>query len=155
MDEAIDFINDIICDKTGSPKVWKHALAGLWGQIHRREIAVGEVLRFLANAASKKHPDYRGINYVRVTGKRNGETVVSIRRLPVSGPGTAWTSMAAGTGSATAAFMVLAVDELGDLAGVLAPEDWADPKKFYDALARTGRSTLEDTVEAIVTVGTR
>ena len=49
--------------------------------------------------------------------------------------------------------MVLAVDELGDLAGVLAPEDWADPKKFYDALARTGRSTLEDTVEAIVTVG--
>lgn len=155
MDEAIDFINDIICDKTGSPKVWKHALAGLWGQIHRREIAVGEVLRFLANAARKKHPDYRGINYVRVTGKRNGETVVSIRRLPVSGPGTAWTSMAAGTGSATAAFMVLAVDELGDLAGVLAPEDWADPKKFYDALARTGRSTLEDTVEAIVTVGTR
>ncbi|MFE5482798.1 saccharopine dehydrogenase family protein [Streptomyces sp. NPDC056527] len=149
MDQAIDFVNDVITDKPGSPKVWRYALAGLWGSIRRGEIAVGEVLKYFAAAARKKHPDFRGINYVRVTGERGGERVVSIRRVPVSGPGTPWSSMAAGTGSATAAFMVLAVDELGDLAGVLAPEDWADPEQFYAALARTGRASLDEVVEAV------
>lgn len=149
MDEAIDFINDIICDKTGSAKVWKFALAGLWGQIRRKEITAGEVVKYLATAALKKHPDFRGTNYVRVEGKLNGRKVVSIRRTGACGPGTPWTSMAALTGSATAAFMMLAIEELGDLAGVLSPEDWAEPETFYDALARTGRATEAETVEAI------
>jgi len=150
MDEAIDFINDIICDKNGSAKVWKYALSGLWGQIRRREIGVGAVMRFFGNAARKKHPDFRGTNYVRVTGRREGEQVVSIRRVPVCGPGTAWNSMADLTGSGTAAFMLLAIEELGDLAGVLSPEDWANPEKFYDALALTGRSPRHEVVEASV-----
>jgi saccharopine dehydrogenase-like NADP-dependent oxidoreductase len=149
MDEAIDFVNDIICDKTGSLKVWKYALSGLWGGIRRKEIRVREVLRQMSYAARKKHPEFRGINYVRVTGKRDGQVVESVRRVPVCGPGTPWNSMADLTGSGTAAFMVLAIDELGELAGVLAPEDWADPAQFYDALARTGRATLEQTVEAV------
>ncbi|MFF0751940.1 hypothetical protein [Streptomyces sp. NPDC004267] len=34
--------------------------------------------------------------------------------------------------------MVLAVDELGGQAGVLAPEGGANPEQFYAALARTG-----------------
>ena len=149
MDEAIDFINDIICDKTGSLKVWKFALAGLWGQIRRKEIGAGEVVKYMATAALKKHPDFRGTNYVRVTGTLDGKQAVSIRRTAACGPGTPWTSMAALTGSATAAFMVLAIEELGDLVGVLSPEDWADPETFYDALARTGRATAAETVEAI------
>jgi saccharopine dehydrogenase-like NADP-dependent oxidoreductase len=154
MDEAIDFINDVMTDKTGSPKVWRYALRGLWGTIRRGEISAVVVLKYLAAATARKHPAYRGINYVRVTGTLGGEKVVSIRRLPVSGPGTAWTSMAAGTGSATAAFMVLAVNEMGDLAGVLAPEDWADPELFYAALARTGGSKPHEVVEAVVTPST-
>jgi saccharopine dehydrogenase-like NADP-dependent oxidoreductase len=149
MDEAIDFINDIICDETGSLKVWKYALSGLWGQIRRGEIGAGEVLKYMGSAALKKHPDFAGTNYVQVTGKRNGKQVVSVRRVPVCGPGTAWTSMAALTGSATAAFMLLAIDELGGLAGVLSPEDWADPESFYDALALTGRSPRHEVVEAV------
>ncbi|MFD0149562.1 saccharopine dehydrogenase family protein [Streptomyces sp. NPDC055721] len=150
MDDAIDFINDVICDKSGSLKVWPHALKGVWGTLRRREIAASEVLKYLWSAARKKHPDFRGINYVRVTGERDGVKVVSIRRLPVSGPGTAWADMAAGTGSATAAFMVLAVTDLGGRAGVLAPEDWADPEEFYEALARTGNSPITDVIEAVV-----
>lgn len=148
MDEAIDFINEIICDKTGSLKVWKYALSGLWGQIRRREIGAGEVLTYMTTAALRKHPDFRGTNYVRVTGTRGGERVTSARWVPVCGPGTAWTNMAALTGSATAAFMLLAIDEIAGLAGVLSPEDWADPEKFYDALALTGRSPRHEVVEA-------
>jgi hypothetical protein len=154
MDEAIDFVNDITVDKLGSPKVWRYALAGLRGSVRRREMTAGEVLRFLVTAARGKHPDYRGINYVRVTGTRDGEKVVSIRRLPVSGPGTAWESMAAGTGAATAAFMLLATRDVTGVAGVLSPEDWAEPERFYAAMARTGDSPLHEVVEAIVTPST-
>lgn len=154
MDQAIDFVNDVMTDKTGSPRVWKHALAGLWGTVRRGEIGAGEVLRYLAAAAGGQHPEFRGTNYVRVIGKRDGEQVVSVRRVPVSGPGTAWTDMASATGSATAAFMLLAIDELGDLSGVLAPEDWADPERFYATLAKTGGSKPHEVVEALVTPST-
>lgn len=154
MDEAIDFINDLVTDKTGSPKVWRHALAGLWGTIRRGEISAAEVAKFLATSAARKHPPFRGTNYVRVTGKSDGQQVVSVRRAPVSGPGTPWTTMASLTGSATAAFMVLALDELGEHSGVLAPEDWAAPETFYKTLAATGRAPLHEVVEAVVTPST-
>ncbi|MGW4534567.1 saccharopine dehydrogenase family protein [Nocardia sp. NPDC004340] len=154
MDQAIDFVNDVMTDKTGSPRVWRHALSGLWGTIRRGEIGATEVLKYLATAAAGKHPEFRGTNYVRVTGTRDGEPVVSIRRVPVSGPGTAWTDMASATGSATAAFMVLAVEELDGLSGVLAPEDWADPERFYRMLARTGGSLAHEVVEALVSPST-
>ncbi|ORA31491.1 saccharopine dehydrogenase family protein [Mycobacterium aquaticum] len=154
MDEAIDFINDLLTDKTGSLKVWRYALSGLWGTIRRGEIGVVEVLKFMATSAVKKHPPFRGTNYVRVTGKRGGQPVVSVRRAPVSGPGTPWTTMASLTGSATAAFMLLAMDQLGERSGVLAPEDWADPENFYSALAATGGAPLHQVVEAVVTPST-
>ena len=154
MDEAIDFVNDLLTDKTGSLKVWRHALSGLWGTIRRGEIGAVEVLKFMATSAAKKHPPFRGTNYVRVSGKRDGQPVVSVRRAPVSGPGTPWTTMASLTGSATAAFMLVAVDQLGEKAGVLAPEDWVDPETFYHALAATGGAPLHQVVEAVVTPST-
>ncbi|BBX32908.1 saccharopine dehydrogenase [Mycolicibacterium mageritense DSM 44476 = CIP 104973] len=154
MDEAIDFINDLLTDKTGSLKVWRYALSGLWGTIRRREIGPVEVLKFMATSAAKKHPPFRGTNYVRVTGKRDGQPVVSVRRAPVSGPGTPWTTMASLTGSATAAFMLVAIDQLGQRSGVLAPEDWVDPETFYHALAATGGAPLHQVVEAVVTPST-
>ncbi|MGV0737436.1 saccharopine dehydrogenase NADP-binding domain-containing protein [Mycobacterium syngnathidarum] len=154
MDEAIDFINDLLTDKTGSLKVWRYALSGLWGTIRRGEIGAVEVLKFMATSAAKKHPPFRGTNYVRVTGKRDGQPVVSVRRAPVSGPGTPWTTMASLTGSATAAFMLVAIDQLGERSGVLAPEDWADPETFYHALAATGGAPLHQVVEAVVTPST-
>ncbi|OBA83575.1 saccharopine dehydrogenase [Mycobacterium sp. 1164966.3] len=154
MDDAIDFVNDIATDRTGALSVWRYALAGLWGSVRRREMTASEVLKFLATAARRKHPDYRGINYVRVTGIRDGEKVVSIRRLPVSGPGTAIDSMAAGTGSATAAFMILAIADLDGAAGVLSPEDWANPERFYAALARTAGAPLHEVVEAVISPST-
>lgn len=154
MDEAIDFINDLLTDKTGSLKVWRYALSGLWGTIRRREIGPVEVLKFMATSAAKKHPPFRGTNHVRVTGKRDGQPVVSVRRAPVSGPGTPWTTMASLTGSATAAFMLVAIDQLGERSGVLAPEDWVDPETFYHALAATGGAPLHQVVEAVVTPST-
>ena len=88
MDEGIDFLDDIMTDGRGNPKGWRHALAGIWGQVRRGECAAGEALRYLADGVRRKHYRYRGINYTRLTGTRDGRRVVSVRRIPVSGPGT-------------------------------------------------------------------
>jgi saccharopine dehydrogenase-like NADP-dependent oxidoreductase len=150
MDEGIDFLDDIMTDGRGTPKGWRHALAGIWGQVRRGEVGAGEALRYLADGLRRKHYTYRGINYTRLTGTRDGQRMVSVRRIPVSGPGTPWTSMGALTGACTAAFMMLALEGVGDLAGVLAPEDWAEPQAFYAALERTGAPPHE-IVESVLT----
>ncbi len=58
MDEAIDFINEIMTDNNGSAKVWGHALSGLWGTVRRGEISAVEVLKFVAMSAVRKHPPF-------------------------------------------------------------------------------------------------
>ena len=54
------------------------------------------------------------------------------------------------TGAATAAFMVLALEEIGQRSGLLAPEDWANPEKFYEVLARVGHAQLPAIIESVV-----
>ncbi|OKO89540.1 hypothetical protein PENSUB_13606 [Penicillium subrubescens] len=46
--------------------------------------------------------------------------------------------MAAVTGGACAAFMILALEGGQKLSGIFAPEDWAEPQAFYKALGRVG-----------------
>jgi len=77
---------------------------------------------------------------------------VAIRRTPLGGSGTYYaTNMAALTGTACAAFMVLALDETGKHAGAFAPEDWAEPEAFYKALERVGvpRREIVETVTPV------
>ena len=153
MDEAIDFLDDIMTDGRGNAKGWRYALSGLGGQVARGEVKLGEALEYLVKGVRRKHYKYRGINYTRVTGIRDGQRVSVVRRVPVSGPGTPWTSMAALTGACTAAFMMLALDGLDGLAGVLAPEDWADPEGLYAKLEITGAKP-DEIVESVVTPST-
>jgi hypothetical protein len=51
--------------------------------------------------------------------------------------------MAAVTGTACAAFMLLALEQDGTRSGTFAPEDWADPQAFYKALERVGTPCSE------------
>ena len=68
---------------------------------------------------------------------------VAGRRTPVAGPGTyLFTDMAAATGTACAAFMVVAL-ESNSRAGVFTPEEWAEPQQFYAALERVGVPRVE------------
>ena len=150
MEEGIDFLDDIMTGGYGSLKGWRHAFAGMWGQVRRGESDAGTLLRYLVSGVLRKTYTYRGINYARLTGTRDGRPLVSVRRMPVSGPDTSWTDMGALTGACTAAFMLLALEGVADLAGVLPPEDWADPEAFYALLERTGCQPYE-IVESVLT----
>lgn len=138
-DEAVDFMMAIVKSRFGTPVGWRHALGGMIGQVRRGESGTGELLKFLGASAVRRRYTWRGGLLARVSGTRNGRPAVAVRRTPVSGPGSYLVaSMATITGTACAAFMVLALDEAGKRAGSFAPEDWADPEAFYLALERVG-----------------
>ncbi|MFE7602511.1 saccharopine dehydrogenase family protein [Streptomyces sp. NPDC057494] len=143
-DEAVDFMMAIVKSRFGTPAGWRHALGGMITQVRRGESRAGELLTFLGASAVRRRYTWRGGLLARVSGTRNGRPAVAVRRTPVSGPGAYLVaSMATVTGTACAAFMVLALDEVGKRAGSFAPEDWAEPEAFYNALERVGTPRYE------------
>jgi Saccharopine dehydrogenase NADP binding domain len=142
--EGVDFLEDLLNHKLGSVKGWRAALRGMRGQVRRGETTTREVLKFLGLSAIRRTYPYKGGLLARVHGTRDGEEATAIRRTPTAGAGSYLMSdMAAITGAATAAFMLLALDEAGARAGAFAPEDWAEPQAFYSALERVGTPRAE------------
>ncbi|MGW4119561.1 saccharopine dehydrogenase family protein [Nocardia sp. NPDC004711] len=140
MNKAIDFLEAVMTNKFGSVKGWRKVLSGLRNLVRTGEATRTELVKFLALAAVGHTFPHKTALKVEVTGLRNGVPTVVSRRTPVSGPGTyLFTNMAAATGTACAAFMVVALDEEpGTHAGVFTPEEWAEPERFYKALERVG-----------------
>ncbi len=145
VNEAIDFMEALLTNKFGGVKGWRYALSGLRNLVRTGESTWAELVKFLALAAIGHTFPYKSGLKVEVTGLRHGIPTVVTRRTPVSGPGTyLFTDMAAATGTACAAFMVVALDEEpGTRAGVFAPEEWAEPQRFYRALERVGTPRAE------------
>ncbi|ORA31492.1 saccharopine dehydrogenase family protein [Mycobacterium aquaticum] len=140
VEEAIDFLEALLTNKFGSVTGWRHALSGLRNLLRTGEASRTELIKFLALAAVGHTFPYKSGLKVEVTGLRNGLPAAVSRRTPVCGPGTyLFTDMAAATGTACAAFMLVALgEESGTRAGVFTPEEWADPEKFYEGLERVG-----------------
>ena len=149
VEEGVDFLEDLLNNRLGSIKGWKAAISGMRGQVRRGETTTREVLEFLGRSAIRRTYPYKGGLLARVHGTKAGRPAVAIRRTPLSGPGSyLMTDMAAITGGATAAFMLMALDQAGQRAGAFAPEDWADPQAFYNALERVG-TPAHDIVESV------
>lgn len=146
---AVDWVYDIATGGTGlkNPAGWKHALAGMRAQVRRGESTTGLLLKFLAVSALRRTFPYRGGMLAVVSGTRDGTPAISRRRTALD-PTSALNNMGGVTGTACAAFAVLAMDEAGQRAGAFAPEDWAEPQAFYRALERVG-VPREQIVEAI------
>jgi saccharopine dehydrogenase-like NADP-dependent oxidoreductase len=137
--EAIEWFQAVLQDESGSLMGWRYALAGMLGQVRRRESSLAELGRFLWRGLRKRHPEYRGAVMARATGVRDGEPATIEVRTPRSGPDTyAGSSMAAITGTCLGAFTMLALERGGEHRGVLMPEDWVDPLDFYAAMERMG-----------------
>ncbi|MCU7697602.1 saccharopine dehydrogenase NADP-binding domain-containing protein [Acinetobacter sp. AYS6] len=142
--EGVDFLEDLLNNRLGSVKGWKAAISGMMGQVKRKESTFAAMVEFLTKSAVGQTYQYKGGLLARVSGTKNGRPAVAIRRT-----GTAkqdsylFKDMASITGTACAAFMVLALDETGKRSGTFAPEDWAEPESFYTALERVGTPRAE------------
>ncbi|MEU6963362.1 saccharopine dehydrogenase family protein [Streptomyces chrestomyceticus] len=148
--EAVDFMQDVLHHRFGSTTGLRHALSGMIGQVRRGETAARTTAAFLVSSAFRRRYAWRGGLLARATGTRDGRPATAVRRTPRSGPGTyAVNSMGGLTGTACAAFILLALDGSGApegnaaRAGVFAPEDWAAPEAFYAALERVGTPRSE------------
>lgn len=147
LEKTLDFMEDVQNEKTGSLKGWRQALRGLRAQRRAGHVSRGEVRRFMLSAILQRPVPFLGGLVVRVTGLRDGIPTVEIRRTPNTGEhSTLMTDMSTVTGSACAAFMVLALERQDPQPGVFSPEDWADPADFYRALQRVG-IPADDVVE--------
>lgn len=137
--EGVDFLEDLLYFRMGSPKGWRHAFAGLIDVVRTGEGKASELIPFLARSAVRRREPYRGGLLARVTGLRNGLPAAVIKRTPIAGRDKyLMADMAAITGTACAAFMILALEQDGARVGAFAPEGWADRESFYNALERVG-----------------
>jgi NAD(P)-dependent dehydrogenase (short-subunit alcohol dehydrogenase family) len=137
--EGIAWLQAVMNDQSGSLRGWRHALAGMVGQVRRGECSPREVARFLRAGLRHEHEPYRGALLARVTGVRLGNPATVIVRTPTGGPDSEFaSSMGAVTGTCLAAFTALALERRGTWTGALAPEDWVEPGEFYATLERLG-----------------
>lgn len=137
--DAVEWFQAVLADEPGSRKGWRHALSGMYGQVRRGESTLGELGRYLWQGLRKQHTPYRGGVLIRATGTRDGVPAKVIIRSGTGGPGTVLgTSMDNVTGTCLAAFVDMALNRGGDLAGSLAPEDWVEPEQFYATLESFG-----------------
>jgi len=134
---AVDFIHSAATGGVGSLTGWKHALRGMRAQIARGEISRGDVLTFLARSAVRRPYPYKGGLLVTAYGTKDGRPATSSRRTQMH-EGAVMRNMGGVTGTPCAAFALMALDDSGQRSGAFSPEDWADPKKFYDALESVG-----------------
>lgn len=147
--EGVDFLEALLYNRIGSLKGWRHAIAGLIDVVRSGESTTAELITFLATSAVRRRYPYRSGLLVRLTGMRNGLPRAVIKRTPISGRDTyLFADMASATGTACAAFMVLALNQNGARAGAFAPEDWAEPAEFYTALERVG-APLDEIIESV------
>ncbi|MPY81117.1 MAG: saccharopine dehydrogenase [Actinophytocola sp.] len=135
--DAVDFVHNVVTGGLGTPSGWKHSISGMRAQVKRGDSTSGLMWKFLGVSALRRTFPYKGGLLTQVRGTKDGKPAVSGRRTQML-PGYAMNNMGGVTGTACAAFALLALDEVGQRAGAFAPEGWADPQAFYKALERVG-----------------
>ncbi|NYH77309.1 saccharopine dehydrogenase-like NADP-dependent oxidoreductase [Actinopolyspora biskrensis] len=135
--QAIDFIEDVATGGYGDLRGWRHAIGGMVDQVRRRESTVGVLGKYVAKSAARRLYPYKGGLLAIAYGTKDGKPARSSRRTALH-PSSPLNNMGGVTGTACAAFAVLALEEAGQRSGSFAPEDWADPASFYRALERVG-----------------
>lgn len=149
MEEGVDFLEALLFQRIGRPKGYVAACAGWRQQVRDGHVTWGALAKFVALSLVRRTYPYKGGLLARVQGTKDGRPAVAVRRTPSAGPGSSlMKDMGDVTGTACAAFMLLALEDGRDRIGVFAPEDWADPERFYAALVRTG-ARPDDIVETV------
>lgn len=138
MEQAIDFLNALAIGKNGAWQGWRAALRGIWQQVVTRETSLGGTGHILWKMARGKRIPPMGGLYVRANGMLEGKPRSAITKTTQSGPGTLWESMDRATGLPIATFVMMLLEEGTGSSGVLAPEAWVEPARFYATMGRFG-----------------
>lgn len=136
--QAIDFLYDAATGGIGRPfHVWRYALGGMLSQVSRGESPASTLALYIGRTLIGKLYPFKGGILATAYGLKDGKPARSTRRTELS-PDRAFSSMGEATGTPCAAMALLALTESEQRTGVLPPEDWVDPSKYYSALERVG-----------------
>jgi saccharopine dehydrogenase-like NADP-dependent oxidoreductase len=136
-DAAVDFAFSVANGGMGNLRGWRIAFTAMRAQVKRREATNREFWKYLVLSTLGRKFPYKGGLLAQAHGTKDGRPAVSSRRTKMVS-GVVMNDMGGVTGTACAAFAVLALQEAGTRTGVFCPEDWAEPAKFYDALQSCG-----------------
>ena len=134
---AIDMIEDVATGGFGEIELWRHGIPGMVRQVRRKESSASALGKFIAKSAVRQRYPYKGGFLSVAHGIKDGKPHRSSRRTAAR-PGSPLNNMGGVTGTACAAFAVLALEEAGARTGAFTPEDWAEPAAFYRALEQVG-----------------
>jgi saccharopine dehydrogenase-like NADP-dependent oxidoreductase len=135
--DAVDFTHNVTTGGLGNLAGWRIALKAMREQVKAGHATNKEFLTFIGVSAVRRTFSYKGGVMAQVYGTKDGRPAVSSRRTQML-PGNVMNNMGGVTGTPCAAFAVMALKEAGQRSGAFSPEDWADPKAFYDALEACG-----------------
>lgn len=134
---AIDVIEDVATGGYGDLDFWRNGLRGMVNQVRRHQSTPSALGTYIAKSAVRRLYPYKGGFLSVAHGTKNGKPHRSSRRTALH-PQSPFNNMGGITGTACAAFAVLALNDGGQRAGAFAPEDWAAPAAFYRALEEVG-----------------
>ena len=136
-DDAVEFVFKVVNGRFGGLKGWRIAWRGMREQVGRGEVTNRDFWSYLVPSMLGKKFPYRGGVMAQAYGIKDGAPAVESRRSQML-PGMVMDDMGGVTGTACAAFALLALQESVPRSGVFFPEDWAEPAKFYAALEACG-----------------
>lgn len=138
-------------DELGGLQGWRAGLAGMIGQVRRRENDWRDLRSVLWNALRSIHgPTLSGMT-ATVAGRRGGGEYVLVRQCGARRPGAFLDTMATITGLSAAAFDLMILDKAGTKqVGLQPPETWADPERFFALCASLGGRPDEPAVGAVL-----
>lgn len=132
-------LKELYCLINQSVGPLRYALWRMLEQIWNGECTTTEVVSYILNAVTGTKVENRGNILVRAIGIRGGVPTVITKRNPKNGTDSyLCQSMGTVTGTSTAAFMVMVLEDSHKRSGVFCPEDWAQPEVLYSALERVG-----------------
>jgi Saccharopine dehydrogenase NADP binding domain len=137
LDRASQFLGSVLAGGNGNLAGWSAARDGMRDQIRRGELTKQGYRKFWTDSLLKRHEPFVGGFLARVSGTIAGRPATLVRRSGPSGPGTSIPSMAHITGSAAAAFSLLALTDKPCF-GAMAPEGWATVEKLAPHLVTVG-----------------
>jgi len=118
----------------GHARAARHALVGMLKQLESGRASLREFVPLVSRRGMRREPAVLGLG-ARARGMRGGKACELVARVEVSVPPLEGGAMAAITGACEALFFRLATTGDGGEAGVLLPQSWVQPQRFYSALA--------------------
>lgn len=141
-DKAFVFLREVAAGRHGSLTGWRYALPGVWRQWRQKEVSGAALLSLLVAQLKKVWqgqpvPCRNGLA-ARATGLKDNRPLTVLRQAVHADASQPVATMAQATGTAAAAFAIMALENASQPGGTWFAQMWAAPAEFFAKLQQLG-----------------